>query len=223
MKIVPIEVVALGDEGKASALLATSMPKRGAVGCSEMTNHQPPGGDLGGGEIEADEDDVRREVGVEEDACVGGDGRRPSKNLGGNWLGWAHMAMTRASGYRLTRVAADDEDDAALGAPFVGLDVGGERGLRETVDGLSELVGGFIPEAFEVGAARWVGGVAAPEELASHLVAEADEEGLGEAGVGFEEGDEVGLGDGAEAGDEPVAVVGIEGLVHGAGGTRGRP
>ena len=69
------------------------------------------------------------------------------------------------------------------------------------------------PERREVRAAL-IGRVLAPQQLARHLVIEADEVRLDEAVVGLEQRRHVGPLDQSEAGHHPLAIVAMQRLVH---------
>ena len=77
-----------------------------------------------------------------------------------------------------------------------------------------------VPEAAEVGAAL-VGRVAVPQQLAGHLVVEADQERLDEAPVGREQRDGVGRGHLVQPGQQPLARRGRPAARTSAGGRPG--
>jgi hypothetical protein len=114
-------------------------------------------------------------------------------------------------------VAADEEDELAVER---GVDVEAELArLPERLVEVGAELRSAGPERGEVGAAL-VGRVLAPEQLAAHLVVEADQVGLDEAVVGLQQRRHVGSLDQAEAGDHPLAVIAVQRLVHGVAEAR---
>ena len=140
---------------------------------------------------------------------------------GGEHRALAVIRLCQHGGHDGVRVAADqlaaDHQHQVAMLPTVGLQVGAQRrGGRWAVEQMEvgfQLVLVVVPEPAEIGAAL-VGGVAAPQQLAAHLVRQARQEGFGEGGVGLQQGDEVGLADRAQARHQPIAAIGVQRLVH---------
>ena len=92
-------------------------------------------------------------------------------------------------------------------------DVSAERRAGEAVNRIGQVVFARVPEAREI-SSPLIGWIAAPQQLASHLVREADQERFGKRRIGEQHGDEVGVRNRAQTRYEPVAIVGIERFVH---------
>ena len=86
---------------------------------------------------------------------------------------------------------------------------------REAMNLLGEFVRVSIPEPAKVGAAL-VCGVIAPQEFAPEFVGCPDQEAFAETGIDLQQSHEVALWNAAQTGHQPVPVIGIESLIHGA-------